>query len=75
MAGKAPSKRPAVSNEPQVYCAACERTLTVKDDGRGFAVNIFKNKLVRACKEAGCTRPIPLYRAGVQMGGPAVGQG
>jgi hypothetical protein len=64
----------APNAEPQVYCMSCGRTMTVVQVGRSFAPDYFKQKLKRACVGAGCVRPVPLYRPGVQLGGPAKGQ-
>ena len=64
-----------LNSDPEVFCVTCGRTMQVREVA-GYPPNVFKNKLARICKVSeDCGKPVPMYRPGVQIGGPAVGQG
>ena len=59
-------------SQPTQTCRLCGLVEVVRPDGRGFPPDIAKRRLAKRCAADGCPSD-PQYRAGLQIGGPAIG--
>jgi hypothetical protein len=53
-----------IGPEPTVTCDQCGRRAVVQPTGRDFPPDVARNKLRKACRNAGCNGE-PQYRAGL----------